>query len=233
MKYSFPSWNVVVEECMMQLWLWSEVKSILLFPSGGQLIYYAVLVSSNMKQRNWKQANVRSRSIADPVDLGPALQGPVEHAGPGPLGSEWPLMALSPHAGLEGPPSGALRPALACWPSSPVNWPWCPPRRTCCKVQSPRATPLHAAQLQPMYMNPMKLVIPLHVISCKKKRLQTILWHRNARVNSHQRWKQTRFRICFHLWCELTSTMNVTEWQVSWNSWLARGTTWGEGWMKG
>ena len=39
-----------------------------------------------------------------------------------------------------------------------------------------------------------------------------------ARVNSHQRWKQMRFRICFHLWCELTSTINVTEWQVSWNS---------------
>ena len=37
-------------------------------------------------------------------------------------------------------------------------------------------------------------------------------------VNSHQRWKQTRFRVCFHLWYELTSTMNVTEWQVSWNS---------------
>ena len=37
-------------------------------------------------------------------------------------------------------------------------------------------------------------------------------------VNSHQRWKQTRNRVCFHLWCELTTTMNVTEWQVSWNS---------------
>ena len=23
-------------------------------------------------------------------------------------------------------------------------------------------------------------------------------------VNSHQRWKQTRFHVCFHLWCELT-----------------------------
>ena len=45
-----------------------------------------------------------------------------------------------------------------------------------------------------------------------------MLWHHNARVNSHQRWKQTRNRVCFHLWCELTSTMNVTEWQVSWNS---------------
>ena len=46
-----------------------------------------------------------------------------------------------------------------------------------------------------------------------------MLWHHNARVNSHQRWNQTRFRVCFHLWCELTSTMNVTEWQVTWNSW--------------
>ena len=45
-----------------------------------------------------------------------------------------------------------------------------------------------------------------------------MLWHHNARVNSHQRWKQTRFRVCFHLWCELTSTINVTEWQLSWNS---------------
>ena len=50
-----------------------------------------------------------------------------------------------------------------------------------------------------------------------EKRLQTMLWHPNAKVNSHQRWKQTRFRVCFHLWCELTSTMNVTEWQVPWN----------------
>ena len=45
-----------------------------------------------------------------------------------------------------------------------------------------------------------------------------MLWHHNTRVNSHQRWKQTRFRICFHLWCKLTNTTNVTEWQVSWNS---------------
>ena len=43
-----------------------------------------------------------------------------------------------------------------------------------------------------------------------------MLWHHS--VNSHQRWKQTRFQICFHLWCELTSTIILTEWQVSWNS---------------
>ena len=52
-----------------------------------------------------------------------------------------------------------------------------------------------------------------------EKRRQTMLGSHNARVNSHPRWKQTRFRVCFHLWCELTLTMNVTEWQVSWNSW--------------
>ena len=52
-----------------------------------------------------------------------------------------------------------------------------------------------------------------------EKRLQTMLWHHNAWVNSHQRWKQTRFRVCFHLWCELTIFgVNVREWQVSWNS---------------
>ena len=45
------------------------------------------------------------------------------------------------------------------------------------------------------------------------QRLQTMLWHHNARVNSLQRWKQARFRVCFYLWCELTSTINVTEWQ--------------------
>ena len=45
-----------------------------------------------------------------------------------------------------------------------------------------------------------------------------MLWHHYARVNSHQRWKQKRFHVCFHLWCELTSKMNETEWQVSWNS---------------
>ena len=51
-------------------------------------------------------------------------------------------------------------------------------------------------------------------------------------VNSHQRWKQTRNRVCFHLcvswlWhCGVTASFgvifqewNVTEWQVSWNSW--------------
>ena len=57
-----------------------------------------------------------------------------------------------------------------------------------------------------------------------EKRLQMMLWQHNARVNSHQRWKQTRLRVCFHLWCELTTTMNVTEWQLSWNSCAERIT---------
>ena len=68
--------------------------------------------------------------------------------------------------------------------------------------------------------------LSFHYILFHEKGLQTMLWHHNARVDSQQRWKQTRFRICFHLWCELTSTMNVTERQVSWNSWkLARTST--------
>ena len=58
-------------------------------------------------------------------------------------------------------------------------------------------------------------------------------------VNSHQRWKQTRNRVCFHLWCELTLALwchsiiwslffmkyNVTEWWFSWNSWWANKPT--------
>ena len=44
----------------------------------------------------------------------------------------------------------------------------------------------------------------LTVIKC-----QAMLWNHNARVNSHQRWKQTRICVCFHLWCELTSTMST------------------------
>ena len=51
-----------------------------------------------------------------------------------------------------------------------------------------------------------------------EQRLQTMLWDHSAWINSRQRWKQTRFRVCFHLWCELTTTMNVTGRQVSWNS---------------
>ena len=54
-------------------------------------------------------------------------------------------------------------------------------------------------------MNSMKLVIPLHFISWKKTRNDAVT--------------PQRFRICFHLWCELTSTINVTELGVSWNSW--------------
>ena len=44
-----------------------------------------------------------------------------------------------------------------------------------------------------------------------------IIWCAIEEINL-QRWKQTRFRVCFHLWCELTSTIYVTEWLVSWNS---------------
>ena len=39
-------------------------------------------------------------------------------------------------------------------------------------------------------------------------------------VNSHQRWKQTRNRVCFHLWCELTMALwcHSIVWSLfSWN----------------
>ena len=39
-------------------------------------------------------------------------------------------------------------------------------------------------------------------------------------VNSHQRWKQTRNRVCFHLWCELTLALwcHSIVWSLfSWN----------------
>ena len=77
--------------------------------------------------------------------------------------------------------------------------------------------PCHTSQRKPWI--PWNL--SFRYISFHEKRLQAMLWHHYARVNSHQRWKQTRFRVCFHLWCELTITMNLTEWQVSWYSWAA------------
>ena len=49
--------------------------------------------------------------------------------------------------------------------------------------------------------------LSFHYILFFEKRIQMMLWHHNARVNSYQRWKQTRIRVCFHLWCELTNAM--------------------------
>ena len=67
---------------------------------------------------------------------------------------------------------------------------------------------------------PWKLVLPSHFISWKSPFLiltgsgfyQIWLWRLTevnsqpialiVLVNSHQRWKQTRNRVCFHLWCD-------------------------------
>ena len=52
------------------------------------------------------------------------------------------------------------------------------------------------------------------------KRCQAMLWCVNTRVNSYQRWKQTRNRVCFHLWCELTLALwcHSIVWSLfSWN----------------
>ena len=42
-------------------------------------------------------------------------------------------------------------------------------------------------------------------------------------VNSHQRWKQTRNRVCFHLWCKLTLALRCHS--IVWNlySWRCNG----------
>ena len=66
------------------------------------------------------------------------------------------------------------------------------------------------------YMNSMKLVIPLHLISWKKTPIDAVTPQCLSQFTP--KIKAKRFCICFHLWCELTSTTNVTEWQVSWNS---------------
>ena len=79
------------------------------------------------------------------------------------------------------------------------------------------SVPLHAAcrnNLPPRF----QLQVALHSID---RFIYLFIKHHNSdntRVNSHQRWKQTRFRVCFHLWCELTTTINLTECQVSWNT---------------
>ena len=80
-------------------------------------------------------------------------------------------------------------------------------------------------------INSMKLVIQLH-----EKRVQTMLWHHSARVNSHQRWKQTRFRVCFHLWCELTPAFwRQTNINIPWDlgvilAYVPRLYLWHVGW---
>ena len=66
-------------------------------------------------------------------------------------------------------------------------------------------------------MNSMKRVIPLHFTSCRKDFQQcckiTIPWPIYIKIKDRH-----RSAVYFQLWCELTSTMNVTEWHVSWNS---------------
>ena len=67
-------------------------------------------------------------------------------------------------------------------------------------------------------MYSMKIVIPSHFILWKKKNSKrcydtTMLESIHTKDES-----KLRFSTCFHLWCELTTTINVTEWQVSWIS---------------
>ena len=57
---------------------------------------------------------------------------------------------------------------------------------------------------QSLITNSMKRYISFH-----KKRLQMMLRHHNARVNSHQRWKQTWSFMEFMSWCYSCITMLV------------------------
>ena len=71
--------------------------------------------------------------------------------------------------------------------------------------------------------------LSVHYISFHVKILQTMLWHHSARAIHTKDESKLRFSVCFHLWCELTTTMNVTEWQVSWNSYKGAGSVLGQG----
>ena len=60
-------------------------------------------------------------------------------------------------------------------------------------------------------MNSMKLIIPLKTPNDAVTLQRRSQFTPKMKANVVQR--------LFHLWCELNSTMNVAEWQVSWNSW--------------
>ena len=68
-----------------------------------------------------------------------------------------------------------------------------------------------------MIMNSMKPVIPLHFIFMIKDSKRCCDTTTPESIHTKDG-KKTWFCISFHLWCELTSTTNVTGWQVSWNS---------------
>ena len=68
-----------------------------------------------------------------------------------------------------------------------------------------------------LIMNSMKIVIPLHFISWKKDSKRCCDTTIPESIHTKDESK-LRFSVCFHLWCELTTTISVTEWQVSWNS---------------
>ena len=63
---------------------------------------------------------------------------------------------------------------------------------------------------QQLHMNSMKLVIPLHFISRKKDSKRCCDTTMPESIHTKDESK-LQFSACFHLWCELTTTINVTE----------------------
>ena len=65
-------------------------------------------------------------------------------------------------------------------------------------------------------MHSKKLVIPLHFMSWKKDSKWCCDTTMPESIHTKDESK-LQFCVCFHLWGELPTTINVTEWQVSWN----------------
>ena len=72
----------------------------------------------------------------------------------------------------------------------------------------------------------MKIIIPLHFILLKidSKRCCDTTMPESIHAKDESK---LQFSVCFHLWCELTTTINVTERQVSCNSCLVFVTVYG------
>ena len=75
-----------------------------------------------------------------------------------------------------------------------------------------------------LFMNSVKLVIPLRFISYKNTPNDAVTPQRQSQFTPKM--KANAVPRLLSLCCELTGTMNVTEWPVSWNSCCA-GCVWG------
>ena len=78
----------------------------------------------------------------------------------------------------------------------------------------------------------MKFVLPLYLILWKKTPNDTVTPQRQSQFTAKMK-ANTVPHLLSSFWCELTNTMNVTEWRVSWNSWnlhkLSKLSLWQKG----